>query len=101
MPTEEFAGIEIINNELLREFAEDKKGILDVRAKMSSGKQIDIEIQILPTQFIPARTLFYWSKIYSSQARAEDSYAVLKKCVTINILDFKSFPLINCTAATT
>ena len=93
MPVEEFAGIEIINNELLREFAEDKKGILDVRAKMSSGKQIDIEIQILPTQFMPARTLFYWSKMYSSQARAGDSYAVLKKCVTINILDFKCIPL--------
>lgn len=93
MPVEEFAGIEIINNELLREFAEDKKGILDVRAKMSSGKQIDIEIQILPTQFMPARTLFYWSKMYSSQARTGDSYAVLKKCITINILDFKCIPL--------
>ncbi|MDD4627400.1 MAG: Rpn family recombination-promoting nuclease/putative transposase [Syntrophomonas sp.] len=49
--------------------------------------------QILPTQFMPARTLFYWSKMYSSQARAGDSYAVLKKCVTINILDFKCISL--------
>ena len=57
VPKEEFEGIEIINSELLREFAEDKKGILDVRVKTSQGKQIDIEIQILPTEFMPERTL--------------------------------------------
>jgi len=53
VPAEEFEGIEIINSELLREFAEDRKGILDVRAKKKQGKQIDIEIQIqiLPTEF--------------------------------------------------
>ncbi|MFZ3129722.1 MAG: PD-(D/E)XK nuclease family transposase [Desulfosporosinus sp.] len=44
VPAEDFEGIEIINNELLREFAEDRKGILDVRVKTKQGKQIDIEI---------------------------------------------------------
>lgn len=42
--------MEIINSELIREFVEDKKGILDVRVKTRLGKQIDIEIQILPTK---------------------------------------------------
>jgi len=46
VPAEEFEGIEIINSELLREFAEDRKGILDVRVKTKQEKQIDIEIQI-------------------------------------------------------
>jgi len=46
VPAEEFEGIEIINSELLREFAEDRKGILDVRVKTKREKQIDIEIQI-------------------------------------------------------
>ncbi len=90
---EEFKGIEIINNELLREFAEDKKGILDVRVKTADGKQIDIEIQILPTEFMPERTLFYWSKMYTSQIKIGDIYDKLKKCITINILDFNYTPL--------
>ncbi len=85
----EFKGIEIINSELLREFAEDKKGILDVRVKTTDGKQIDVEIQILPTEFMPERTLFYWSKMYTSQIQIGDTYDKLKKCITINILDFK------------
>ncbi|EHQ91099.1 Rpn family recombination-promoting nuclease/putative transposase [Desulfosporosinus youngiae] len=90
---DEYEGIEIINNELLREFAEDRKGILDVRAKTKSGKQIDIEIQILPTQFMPERTLFYWSKMFTSQVKPGDTYDRLKKCITINIVDFICTPL--------
>jgi len=93
VPKEEFEGIEIINSELLREFAEDKKGILDVRVKTRLGKQIDIEIQILPTEFMPERTMFYWSKMYTSQVKQGDTYRTLKKCITINIVDFKCTPL--------
>lgn len=93
LPKKEFKNIEIINNELFREFKEDKKGILDVRAKLENEKQIDIEIQILPTEYMPQRTLYYWSKMYSSQAKAGDPYSVLKKCITINIVDFKCIPI--------
>jgi predicted transposase/invertase (TIGR01784 family) len=85
---EYFQGIELINNELLRGFAEDRKGILDVRVKTRDGKQIDIEIQILPTEFMPERTMFYWSKMYTSQIKTGDTYDKLKKCITINIVDF-------------
>lgn len=93
LPEKEFEDIEIINNELLREFKEDKKGILDVRVKTREGKQIDVEIQILPTEFMPERTLFYWSKMYTMQINQGDTYDKLKKCITINIVDFKCTPL--------
>lgn len=78
IPNDEFEGIELLNTELLREFKEDKKGILDVRAGLKTGVQIDIEIQILPTQFMPERTLFYWSKLYTTQIKSGDTYDKLK-----------------------
>ncbi|OPJ65075.1 Rpn family recombination-promoting nuclease/putative transposase [Clostridium oryzae] len=90
---DEFWDLKIINNELQRQFLEDKKGILDVHAKTKDGKEIDIEIQILPTEYMAERTLFYWSKLYNSQIKSGDSYDKLKKCITINILDFKCTPL--------
>lgn len=93
MPQSDFQGLEIMNNELLREFKEDKKGILDVRVKTSTGKQIDIEIQILPTEFMPQRTLYYWSKMYTGQIKSGDAYDSLMKCITINIIDFECIPL--------
>ena len=89
IPKEHFEGIELLNTELLREFKEDKKGILDVRARLRTGVQVDIEIQILPTQFMPERTLFYWSKLYINQIKSGDTYDKLKKCITINIIDFE------------
>ena len=93
LPDDEFEVIEIINSELLKEFKEDKKGILDVRVKTKLGKQIDVEIQILPTDYMAERTMFYWSKMYTSQIKPGDTYDKLKKCVTINIVDFKCTPL--------
>ncbi|WP_312888298.1 PD-(D/E)XK nuclease family transposase [Clostridium bowmanii] len=38
VPEEEFEGIEIINSELLKDFKEDKKGILDVRVKTKNRR---------------------------------------------------------------
>lgn len=63
MSEDELVDIELINTELLREFAEDRKGILDVRAKTKNGVQVDIEIQVLYTEYMPERTIFYWSNL--------------------------------------
>ncbi len=90
---DEFEDLTIINNELMREFKEDKKGILDVRAKMKDGKEVDIEIQVLSTEYMAERTLYYWSKMYTNQIKSGDTYDKLKKCITINILDFECIPL--------
>nr|WP_309244965.1 Rpn family recombination-promoting nuclease/putative transposase [Clostridium tagluense] len=54
---------------------------------------MDVEIQILPTDYMAERTIFYWSKMYTSQIKPGDTYDKLKKCVTINIVDFKCTPL--------
>ena len=35
------------------------------------------------------RTMFYWGKMYIEQIKAGDTYDKLKKCITINILDFE------------
>lgn len=92
LPKEELADLEIINSELFREFKEDKKGVLDVRIQLRDGRQIDVEVQILPTGPMPERTLFYWAKMYAGQIKAGDSYHKLRKCITINIVDFHCTP---------
>lgn len=93
VPKDEFEDLKIINNELQREFQEDKKGILDVRAKTKAGKEIDIEIQVLATKYMAERTTYYWSKMYTNQIKSGDTYDKLKKCITINIVDFECIPL--------
>ena len=92
-PKEYFEDIKLMNTELLKEFQEDKKGILDIRVETKDSEQIDIEIQILPTKYMTNRSLFYWSKMYLSQIQQGMKYNELKKCITINILDFEHVPL--------
>ena len=66
IPIAEFEGIELLNSELHKLFEDDKFGILDIRAKLKDGKQLDIEIQVLPTVYMPERSLYYWSKMYTT-----------------------------------
>ena len=37
--------------------------------------------------------MFYWSKMYISQVKPGDTYDLLQKCITINIVDFECTPL--------
>ncbi|RCX18785.1 putative transposase/invertase (TIGR01784 family) [Anaerobacterium chartisolvens] len=93
LPEKEFEGIEIINTELPRMFEEDKKGILDIRARFSGGKQVDIEIQVLPSVFMAERTLYYLGKMYTTQVKEGETFHALKKCIAINIVDYEFLPV--------
>jgi predicted transposase/invertase (TIGR01784 family) len=92
LPNEEFQDLTIMNPNLPPDFAGDKYGILDVRAAMTDGRQINIEIQVLPYAAMPERTLYYWGKMYTQQLAEGESFADLKKCIAINIMDY-NFPL--------
>lgn len=90
---DQFSELQLINTELTAEFLEDRKGILDVRAKLNNGTMIDIEIQLSYTKYMAERALYYWSRMYSGNIAKGDNYSKLKKCITINILDFIGTPL--------
>jgi predicted transposase/invertase (TIGR01784 family) len=83
----------LLNTELKKEYIEDKYGILDVGAVTNKGTNIDIEIQLLKTKYMPEKTLYYWSKMYIEQLKSGDKFSKLKKTITINILDFESLPI--------
>lgn len=81
-----------ILNPYLRKFHEgDKLGILDVRVLMGDGTQVDTEIQLSKLKVWADRALFYLAKMYTGQAGKGQKYNVLKKCVSISILDFILF----------
>ncbi len=70
----------------------DKQSILDIRARTIEGEIINIEMQLFNKYDTEKRTLFYWSKQYSSQLQESQSYSQLKRCVTINILNYTLLP---------
>ncbi|MBY0145175.1 Rpn family recombination-promoting nuclease/putative transposase [Neobacillus niacini] len=79
-----------IENEKLNRFKkEEKLGVLDIKAKMTNGEKINIEVQLLNQKNMIPRTLFYWSKLFVEDFESGCLYRELKKTVTINILGFK------------
>ncbi|WP_322905322.1 Rpn family recombination-promoting nuclease/putative transposase [Paenibacillus campi] len=67
----------------------DKQSILDIHARTTDGELINVEMQLFNRYDMEKRTLFYWSKLYSSQLVQGQSYSTLQRCVTINILNFE------------
>lgn len=70
----------------------DKQSILDIRARTTEGELINVEMQLFNRYDMEKRTLFYWSKQYGGQLVEGQSYASLKRCVTINIVNFALLP---------
>ena len=69
-----------------------KYGILDVRIKMKSGAQMDLEMQVAPFKFWNNRVIFYLSKMYTDQIKEGQRYEDLKPCIHVSILNFNLFP---------
>lgn len=71
---------------------EDKQSIFDIWARTVDGRLINIEMQLFNQYDMEKRTLYYWSKRYSSQLQTGGRYIELKKCITINILNYNVLP---------
>jgi predicted transposase/invertase (TIGR01784 family) len=84
--------IEILNPFNLKTLQETKESILDVKAKDSTGRWINIEIQVDNDGSYANRSLYYWAKSYAGQLKTGDTYGELNPSVTINLLGFKLFP---------
>lgn len=80
----------ILENTNLRVRHEDEKlSILDVRVLMNNNTEIDIEIQLAYYGTWSERSAFYLSKMLAEQEGINRIYSNIKKCIGINILDFK------------
>jgi predicted transposase/invertase (TIGR01784 family) len=67
----------------------DKSSVLDVRAEMSNGTKVNIEVQLRNVGNMDKRSLFYWSREYSKSIEAGDDYDKLSNVITINIVGTK------------
>ena len=82
---------EITNPFNLKEFAEDKFSIVDVKAKDENGTLYTIEVQVLSHSRFVERALYYLTKLYSGQIKEGDKYSDLRKTIGISIIDFELF----------
>ncbi|AWG44806.1 hypothetical protein BEH_25960 (plasmid) [Priestia filamentosa] len=87
--------VHLLDPHFNKEYQEDKRSILDVHAQLEDGTRINIEIQLNNKHDMEKRTLYYWSKMYSSQMKEGMDYGELCQTITINIVNFRYLSHIN------
>lgn len=83
--------VSFVNNEYSGEHVDDKQSRLDIVVKTQSDELINVEIQLSNQHNMVKRTLYYWSKLYTSQLRKGMGYHRLLPTITINICNFTVF----------
>ena len=68
--------------------ADDKGIALDVRVKLASGEQVDIEMQSQRRPALLERVLYYWARLYAGQLTRGADYPALRRCAVILFADF-------------
>ena len=74
---------------LEKDLIDKKTGILDVKVVADKINNIDIEMQVVKSEHIAERILFYWSKMYNKTIRKGYGYERAQKAICILIADFK------------
>jgi predicted transposase/invertase (TIGR01784 family) len=87
LPEEEYESLAIVDPALKGEVS-DKHGILDVRIKTTSGRVLNIEVQLEADTAMRHRVHFYHSRMFCDQIRSGDPYARLQSAISVVITDF-------------
>ena len=85
----EIVGIDLdANKRLLDGVVDDKVGRLDIRAKLRSGEDFNIELQMSPYEYMPERMAHYWSKMYGNKLKKGKRYDKLTPTTCILIANY-------------
>ena len=89
---EQVADAELLNPFNAKDFASDKETILDVKARLSDGRLVNVEMQMWADKFYSSRILHYWSEVHSGQLKEGDDYQVLRPTIGIHFVNGVLFP---------
>ncbi len=82
-------GIDIIQDYSLDKFhKEEKQGVLDIKATLSTGEIVNIEMQIRNHHNTFERMQYYASKLYAKEIKSGGLYKSAKPIICISILDY-------------
>ena len=68
-----------------------KSSYLDVKAKLSTGESVIIEMQVLNIDGFQKRILYNATKTYSAQLKSGDGYSAINPVIALTILGFNMF----------
>src|SRR5712692_5704289 len=93
-PGHHIRDIELLNPFNPKETLDDKLSILDIKARDQSGRQFNLEMQMLTFRYYEKRILYYGCKLHQQQLHEGQDYLDLKPTISISFLSHVLFPQI-------
>src|SRR5437660_5582405 len=93
-PGHHIRDIELLNPFNAKETLDDKLSILDIKARDQSGRQFNVEMQMLAYRYYEKRILYYGCKLHQQQLHEGEDYLKLKPTISISFLDHVLFPAV-------
>jgi predicted transposase/invertase (TIGR01784 family) len=91
-PEHRIRDLELLNPFNPKEDLDDKLSILDIKARDQSGRQFNVEMQMLAFRHYEKRILYYATKLHQAQLHEGEDYQQLQPTVSISFLDHRLFP---------
>src|SRR5260370_34165522 len=91
-PGRRIRDIELLNPFNPKQALDDKLSILDIKARDQTGRQFNVEMQMLALRYYEARILYYWARLHQQQLHEGEDYLQLKPTISISFLDHVLFP---------
>jgi predicted transposase/invertase (TIGR01784 family) len=91
-PGHDIREIELLNPFNPKEALDDKLSILDIKARDQSGRQFNVEMQMLAFRYYEKRILYYCARLHQQQLREGQDYLELRPTISISFLDHVLFP---------
>ena len=85
-PDEEIVEVQILNPFSYQEFADQKLIVLDIRARDTAGRWLNIEMQLNVASGLRQRLVYYACSLYTEQLERGESYAQLRPAICICLL---------------
>ena len=86
-----FTDLEFLDKEMTPITEAGKVSVLDIRARMNDGSQVNIEVQVCKDPDMARRSLYYWARMYSGALHKGAPYRSLMPAISINLMDFNAF----------
>ena len=91
-PQHQITSLEILNPFNDKEALDDKLSILDIKARDQSGRQFNVEMQLLAYGAFRQRALYYWARLHQGQLQEGMDYQTLRPTIAICFVDTTLFP---------
>jgi predicted transposase/invertase (TIGR01784 family) len=91
-PQQQIAALEILNPFNDKDALDDKLSILDIKARDQSGRQFNVEMQLLAYGAFRQRALYYWARLHQAQLQEGKDYQTLRPTIAICFVDSPLFP---------